>query len=174
MTIEYWPTGLLKAIHDPRNFAWATSYTYTARSQLETATDALNHQTFFHYDPAGNVDYIDRPDTKRETRSYDEMNRLVTAIEPVTDTTNKTTTFTYWPSGRVKTVEDSNHQITRFDYDYFDRQQYMFYPDNSFQQWDYDGTGNLQGRRTVGGNIQRFQPDGRNRITDTWWDPEVE
>jgi RHS repeat-associated protein len=169
--LEYWPVGLLKAVHDPRNSDWTTSYTYTARNQRETVTDALNHRTTFHYDPAGNIDYIERPDSKRETRSYDEMNRVITAIEPVTDTTNKTTTFTYSPSGRVKTVEDDNHQITRFEYDYSDRQQYMFYPDNTFQQWDYDGTGLLRGHRTVGGKIQRFQPDARNRLTDTWWDP---
>jgi RHS repeat-associated protein len=170
-TLEYWPVGLLKAVHDPRNSAWTTSYTYTVRNQRETVTDALNHRTTLHYDPAGNIDYVDRPDARRETRSYDELNRVVAAIEPVTDTTNKTTTFTYWPSGRVKTLEDDNHQVTRFEYDYLDRQQYMFYPDNTFQQWDYDGTGILRGRRTVGGKIQRFQPDARNRITDTWWDP---
>jgi YD repeat-containing protein len=170
-TLEYWPVGLLRSVHDPRNPNWTTSYTYTARNQLETVTDALSHRTSFHYDPAGNVDYVDRPDGRRQTRSYDEMNRVLTAIEPVTDTTNKTTAFTYWPSGRVKSVEDNNHQITRFNYDNWDRQQYMFYPDNTFQQWDYNQVGLLQGHRTVGGKIQRFQYDSRNRMTDTWWDP---
>jgi RHS repeat-associated protein len=169
-TLEYWPVGLLRTVRDPRNFDWTTSYTYTARNQMETVTNALNHRTSFHYDPAGNMDYIDRPDAKRETRTYDEMNRVVTAIEPVTGTTNKTTKFTYWPSGRVKTVEDDNHQITRFDYDNWDRQQFMFYPDNTFQRWDYDGTGVLRGHRTVGGKTQLFSADSRNRITGMSWD----
>lgn len=168
---DYWNNGLLKTVHDPRNFNWTMSYTYTARNQVETVVDALQHRTVYHYDPAGNVDYADRPDSKRVTRSYDVMNRLQTLVEPLNASANKTTTFTYWSSGRVQTVEDNNHQITRFTYDYSDRQQYMFYPDNTFQQWDYNEVGVLQGYRTVGGKIQRFGADNRNRITATWWDP---
>jgi RHS repeat-associated protein len=169
-TLEYWPAGLLKTVHDPRNSGWTTSYTYTARNQLETATDALNHQTFFHYDPAGNTDYVDRPDTKRETRSYDEMNRLRTAVEPVTDASNKTTTFTYLPSGRVHTVQDDNQQVTAFDYDESDLQTRMTYPDTTYQAWGYDDAKNLVSRRTVGGRFQWFYYDGRSRLTNMVWD----
>ena len=170
-SFDYWPDGTLWKVHDPRNYNWVTTHTYDSRNQRETTTDALNRTTRFHYDPVGNLEGIDRPDGKRQDRTYDQMNRVLTEVEPLTDAANKTTTFTYWSSGRVKTVQDNNQQTTRFEYDYADRQRYMFYPDNTFQQWDYDEANNLRGHRTVGGKIQRFQPDNRNRITDTWWDP---
>jgi RHS repeat-associated protein len=171
-SVDYWENGLLKAVHDPRNPNWMTSYTYTARNQQETVTDALNHRTFTHYDLAGNVDYIDRPDNRRVLlQNYDEMNRVRTVTEPLNDSANKVTAFTYWPSGRTKTVEDNNHQVTTFYYDHFDRQQNMYYPDGTFQHWDYDAVGILREHQTVGGKKQHFQPDTRNRISDTWWDP---
>lgn len=174
-SFEYWPVGLLKAVHDPRNYNWATTYTYDDRNQLETVTTPVTggsvYPTVIHHDPAGNVAYVDRPDGKRTTYSYDEMNRVLSQVEPAGNNAAKTTTFTYWPSGKVHTVKDDNNQVTTFAYDASDRQQYMWFPDGSFEQWDFDGTNILRGHRTVGGKIERFQPDDRNRITDTWWDP---
>jgi RHS repeat-associated protein len=167
----YGPTGLLQQVHDPRNFNWMTSYTYTPRDQVQTVTDAQKHVTTSHYDPAGNVDYVDRPDTKRTTRSYDELNRVQTVVEPVTDSTTKTTTFTYWPSGKVRTEQDDNGQITTFEYDASDLRTRMVYPDQtSYQQWTYDGAKNLVTRRTVGGKTQNFEYDVRNRPVIMWWD----
>jgi len=170
-SFDYWPVGTLWKVHDPRNYNWTTTYTYDSRKRLETVTDVLNRTTVFHHDPVGNVEWVDRPDGRQESRTYDQMNRVLTEVGPFTDAANKTTTFTYWPSGKVRTMTDDNQQTTTFHYDYSDRQQYMFYPDNTFQQWDYDQTNILRGHRTVGGKIQRFQPDNRDRITDTWWDP---
>jgi RHS repeat-associated protein len=167
---EYWPVGLLKTVHDPRNYAWTTTSNYTSRNQPQSIRDALNHLTTRHYDPAGNVDYIDRPDNKRVNLSYDEMNRVQSMSEPATDAGNKLTTFTYWPSDKVRTVQDDNGQITTFEYDSSDLQTRMVYPDQTSQQWKYDEAKNLIGRWTVGGAIQRFSFDARNRVDETWWE----
>jgi RHS repeat-associated protein len=170
-TFEYWPIGLLRVMHDPRGYDW--SYTYTERNQLLSATNPKSETTSWHYDPAGNVDYIDRTDGRRVSQSYDEMNRVQNISEPATDSHNKTTTFTYWPSGKTRTVQDDNGQITTFEYDGSDLRTRMVYPDQtSYQQWGYDEDKNLTARRIVGGNTQRFSYDPRNRMTDMWWDDE--
>jgi RHS repeat-associated protein len=171
---EYWPTGLLKAVHDARNDDWQTTYTYTPRNQTETVTDALNHQTSYHYDPAGNIDYAVRPDGRQVNLSYDAVNRVWSIVEPATDSSNKTTTFTYWPSGRLRTVQDDNAQISTFEYDASDLRTRMVYPDQTtYQQWSYDTCRNLTSRRIPGGNVQRFSFDARNRITDMSWDDQI-
>lgn len=166
---EYWPVGTLRLIRDPRDQNWMTSYSYDGRRQLETVTDALNRTTRVYRDPVGNVEWIERPDGRWENSGYDEMNRVRTLTEPLNDSVNKRTTLTYWPSGMVRTVTDDNGQPTMFEYDESDLQTKMTYPDSTYQAWTYS-RGKLQSRRTVGGRLQRFSYDFRNRLKDMYWD----
>lgn len=168
-SFEYWPVGTLWKVHDPRSYGWTTVYTYDGRKQLETVTDVLNRTTTFHRDPAGNIQWVDRPDGKQQSRTYDQMDRVLTEVAPLTDAASKTTAYTYWPSGKIRTLTDDNQQITTFEYEASDLQTKMVYPDGTYQAWGYDAGKNLTSRRTVGGKTQQFFPDNRNRVISMRW-----
>lgn len=168
-SFDYWPIGTLWKVHDPRDYNSTTTRFYDSRSQLQTVTDAMDRTTIFTRDPAGNVERIDRPDSKQEFRTYDQLNRVLTQVEPLTDAASKTTTFTYWPSGKLRTVRDNNDQPTTFEYEESDLRSKMIYPDNTYQAWGYDRAKNLTSRRTVGGKTQLFYPDSRNRPMAMRW-----
>jgi RHS repeat-associated protein len=170
--------GNLTDVTDPRNKITHNVYDNRNRktSTTEAYTTTLARTTVWHYDPANNINRIDRPDGIQETKGYDALNRMtwhtVPRQVPGQNPINLTTHFYYNPSGTVQKVTDSKGHDTSFEYDPSDRKTKMWYHGNTqFQQWTYDDAGNLASRRTVNNEAQSFTYDNRNRKTAMSWTP---
>jgi YD repeat-containing protein len=92
------------------------------------------------------------------------MNRVLSDTVPQTASVNVTTSFLYNPSGTIQQVTDPGLRQTTFDYDASDQKKTMTYPGEiQSQSWTYDDVHNLMSRTTVGGKVEQFTYDIRNR-----------
>jgi RHS repeat-associated protein len=155
-------------VTDPLNHSTTTDY--DTRNRKWHVWDAQNHQTTFGYDNASNVTSILRPDGTTETKTYDALNRVLTDTVPKTNTVNIVTTFHYNPSGTLQWVKDGENHQTTFEYNAADQKTRMTYPDGSFQRLDYEDAHNMKSRTTVGGKVQDFAYDNRNRQWGKAWE----
>ena len=174
--------GNLTDVTDPR--IKVTHHGYDPRNRKTSTTEAYGTNiaatTVWHYDPASNINQIDRPDGIHETKGYDALNRMiwhsvprqVPGPSPAPTPINLTTRIEYDPSGTIDHVTDARGKVTSFQYNASDEKTQMTYHDGSYQQWSWDNAHNLASRTTVrGGNeIQRFFYDNCNRRTDMSWD----
>jgi RHS repeat-associated protein len=172
----YDPVSNLLEVTDPRGKI--THHEYDNRNRKVSTTEAyrtpLARTTVWHYDPANNINRINRADGVEETKGYDALNRItwhtVPRQLPGQSPINLTTHFDYNPSGTLHKVTDANGHDTTFDYDASDRRITMTYHgNNGSQQWAYDNAGNLKSRTTVSGYRQDFLYDNRNRKTGMSW-----
>jgi RHS repeat-associated protein len=85
---------------DPSSDYDATSYTYTAATNLASITDAAGNHWTYTYDLLGNQLTLATPDAGTTTSSYDPAGHLMS----VTDARGKVTSYTYDSDGR-KTAE---------------------------------------------------------------------
>jgi RHS repeat-associated protein len=169
-TFEYDEVGNLTKVKDPLNHE--TKTTYDDRNRKHTVEDALHHFTTLNYDDASNVTSIARPDATTETKTYDNLNRVLTDTVPTNGiaANDLTTRWKYNPSGTIASVTDPKNQITTFEYDAAGSKTKMTYPNaTNRQEWTYDGNKNLVARRTVNGAVQNFGYDARNRKENMLW-----
>src|SRR4029077_19059665 len=166
---HYDPVGNQDYVTDPRGTASGdpayTTYTdYDERNRKWRVREPLNRVTEFHYDDHINVTRIIRPDQTTERKSYDAMNRVLSDTVPQTASVNVTTRFLYNPSGTIQQVTDPGLRQTTFEYDASDQKRTMTYPGGiQSQSWTYDDAHNLMSRTTVGGKVEEFTYDSRNR-----------
>jgi YD repeat-containing protein len=116
-TFGYDPVGNPTSVTDPLNHPTTTAY--DTRNRKITVADALNQMTQWFYDEASNVKSIQRADGTTESKTYDQMNRVLTDTVPQTNTVSVTTTFTYYPGnvqygGLPQQVIDADGHITTF------------------------------------------------------------
>ncbi len=76
------------------------TFTYTARNDPDTITDAANHQTAYHYNASGNTDQIKVDGQQVAAATYNAAGDMLTS----TDGNGKVTTYTYDPAGNVASV----------------------------------------------------------------------
>ena len=175
-TFAFDPVGNPISVTDPLNHPTTTAY--DTRNRKITTTNALNQSTQWFYDPASNVTSIQRADGTTESKTYDQMNRVLTDTVPQTTTVNVTTTFKYYPgsvqySGLLQQVIDADGHITTFSaYEPSGLKSTVTYPNGDTHGFSYDNDHNLVSRRTVNGTTQNFTYDNRNRkITMVWTNP---
>jgi RHS repeat-associated protein len=175
-TFGYDPIGNPTSVTDPLNHTTTTAY--DTRNRKITVTNALNQSTQWFYDPASNVTSIQRADGTTESKTYDQMNRVLTDTVPQTSTINVTTTFRYYPGnvqygGLPQQVIDADGHITTFSaYEPSGLKSTVTYPNGDTHGFTYDNDHNLVSRRTVNGTTQNFTYDNRNRkITMVWTNP---
>jgi RHS repeat-associated protein len=178
--------GNLITMTDPRGSAlgdvsYTTTTVYDSRNRKTRTTSppvsAIREVTDWKCDAAGNITSIKRADGTTESKTYDEMNRVLTDIVPkdASPPTYITTTFTYNLAGMLATVKDGNNQVTSFEYDPRDLKTKMTYPQvTDYKEWTYDEVGNAVRRRTVNGSSQLFTYDDRNRMTRMRWSNSID
>jgi YD repeat-containing protein len=136
--------GNLTTATDPLNHV--TTTTYDSRNRMKGVTEASGttfaRTTTYTYGDKINVTQIDKPDGTSETKTYDEMNRLLTDTVPQTSSATIGTKFVYNPSGTLYSVTDGNLHWTKFQYDESDRKIEMDYQSGDTQKRSYDGAGN--------------------------------
>ncbi len=137
--------------------------------------------TEWFYDPVGNVRAIIQPDDappstlRRQYFTHDEMNRVLTATDPM----GRVTSNKYYASGQLRSVKDPKQQgtvfETAFEYNERDLRTKLIYPNNQqVTGWIYDENGNMTQRPTVGGPKQLFGYDDRNRLATMRWDNGID
>ena len=126
--------------------------------------EPLGRTTWFEFGDNINVTEIHRADGTVEQKTYDAMNRVLSDTVQQTASVNVTTSFLYNPSGTIQQVTDPGARQTTFDYDASDQKITMTYPGGTqSQSWTYDDAHNLVSRTTVGGKVEQFTYDIRNR-----------
>jgi RHS repeat-associated protein len=174
------PVGNQDYVTDPRGSStpsaqWTTYTDYDNRNRKWQVREPLGRTTQFYYDDKINITRIVRPDQTTETKAYDGMNRVLTDTVPKETGINIVTRFDYYPwnvrsASLLQKVTDGEIHYTTFEYNPSGLKTKMTYSDNSMQSWAYDDAHNLKSRTTVGGEIQDFKYDNRNRKTGEWWD----
>ena len=171
---HYDPVGNQDWVTDPRGTvgrtypngdpAYTTYSDYDERNRNWRVREPLGRTTWFEFGDNINVTEIHRADGTVEQKTYDAMNRVLSDTVPQTASVNVTTSFVYNPSGTIQQVTDPGARQTRFDYDASDQKITMTYPGGiQSQSWTYDDAHNLVSRTTVGGKIEQFTYDIRNR-----------
>lgn len=121
---------------------WQTSLaSYTIDNLLATVTDPGSNVSEFGYNNLRLLSTTEDAVSRVVTHAYDAAKRLQTVIDP---STVVQATYTYSDNGLVATVEDGNDNVTEYERDGFDRLKKKIFPDDTFEQNNFD----QYGRRT--------------------------
>ncbi|UCH46021.1 MAG: RHS repeat protein, partial [Nitrospiraceae bacterium] len=126
----------------------AVTYTYGAKGERLSATDANNNTTTFTYDLYGNIASV--------------INAL-----------DQTTAFTYDIMGNLLAVTGPNSTAVFFEYDLKDRPVKVTGPGDEAVYYEYDAAGNTTSIIDQRGNVTAFEYDSMNRQTKII-DPEAQ
>lgn len=84
--------------------------------------------------------------------------------------------YTYTSNGKVSTITDANGNLTRYEYDGFDRLYRTYFPSKTtagqssttdYEQLSYDANGNITSKRTRDGRSITSVYDNLNRLTQS-------
>lgn len=163
ITQSYNSAGRVAATINP--LGKITTYAYDLLGRMTSQTDPLNHTTSWSYDAVGNLLTTTHPDATTAASTYDSMNRPLTTI----DALGQTTTYTYHAGGSMASLADAKGNTYTFTVDNLSRRTRMTYPGGTYEQWSYDGAGNVVQYRTRSGVIMNCVFDSRNRDTSCDW-----
>lgn len=146
-------------------------YTYDARGQRKTVTDALGASVTYNYDINQNLIALSDYRNNVTAFEYDELYR----ITKVTDPSNKSSRYTYDSEGNMLSMVDRLNRTTSFSYDELNRLLITTYVDaivtnrydaagrkirvddtefgGTFIAWDYDNANRLLSETTHQGIV---------------------
>jgi len=117
----------------------STNYTYDAKGNLISRTDAKGATIHYTYDAAGRLLTKTFPDGSATTFTYDAKGNLLTATNNY-----DSYTFTYDANGRVTSVTEDNTGTTiSYTYNAVGNKTQMIYPDGSTLVYTYDSANRL-------------------------------
>ncbi len=116
----------------------AINYTYDAKGNLTSRTDANGATTTYTYDADGRLLTKNYPDGTTASFTYDAKGHILTATNA-----NISYTFTYDADGRVTNVKDNSGKTVNYTYDAVGNKTQMIYPDGSTLVYTYDATNRL-------------------------------
>jgi RHS repeat-associated protein len=160
------------------------TYTYDARGNRLSVTDANNHTTAYSYDllnrrlsstnalngvasqtftplagPGASVDQLGRT----TSYVYDGNLRLTRSTDGALGVTN----FTYDPTGNLLSSRNPLGQVTQYVYDSRNRRIQTLYPDGAVERLQYDGAGRIVASIDALGNTTRYSYDAMGRLLST-------
>lgn len=152
-----------------------TQFSYDGDGRLDCAAVRMNPAQFGQATWACDLGPSGSFGPDRISRyEYDAADELTRAWSGYRSSQARPEDATYTPSGQVETRRDGRNNRTGYVYDGFDRLFQIFYPDktsigtsssNDYEQFQYDGNGNLTFRylRATGDGIS-YQYDALNRL----------
>jgi len=163
-------SGRLIARVDPRGSVpcanpspYRSTFTYYDDDRLHTATDPLNHQTQYAYDPAGNPQTVVDAKNHTTTYGYDDANHLtsVTAPDPITGgPSGPVTSYGYDEVGNLQSRTDANTHQTTYSYDIANELKTVVAPGGRTWTYSYDANGNRTTIVDANGNATPDPNDG--------------
>ena len=134
---------------------------YDELNRVTRIVDALNGETAFTYDLAGNRLTVKDAENKTWSFAYDDLGRL----KSETDHGGKTISYKPDEAGNVFEKTDRLGEVTRFSFDVANRLTRADYlVDASAETWSYDPAGNRSA--AANGSVgYSFQYDRLNRLT---------
>ena len=146
-------------------FAREYSYDERGRKIRETEVFVLggigqSYETYFEYDPSGNLaSQIDK--NSNATRyEYDDLNRLM----KVTDAMGGETKYAYDARNNLVSVTDANGNATRFEYDRNNRLIKETRPMGQETTYEYDPAGNQAVKIDAKNQKTEYDYDAANRL----------
>jgi RHS repeat-associated protein len=122
------------------------------KTSVTVGTGAETSVTNYHYDLAGNLDWVIEP-LQQPGQPYD----------------GKKTTFAYDQRNRRRSATDAKSQTTQWVYDAASNKVKEIRPDNAFQTWDYDSMNRVYQTHGFANELTSYGFDDGgnvNRITD--------
>jgi|GEM_PF-1856171 len=150
ITLTYYDAASNRtSVTDPKGIV--TAFQYDALNRLKTVienykpgfqpTSAINVQTEYTYDAAGNLKTVKDARGKVTTYTYDRLNRQLSVTDPL----NHTATYGYDGAGNLIRSTDANGATTNYTYDLLDQLKTIDYP---APDADVTFTYNAAGERT--------------------------
>jgi RHS repeat-associated protein len=145
-----------------------TQYSYDIAGRLDCTAVRMNRALWGSPPSACTAQDAGTEGPDRITKTgYDDAGRQnevtsaygLTGVSPV-----KERRATYTGTGQIETVTDANDNVTRNDYDGFDRLYKTTYPDGTYTQLEYDSRGNVTSRRLRDGLSIGYVYDKLNRL----------
>jgi YD repeat-containing protein len=136
---------------------------YTARGQLDTATDWLENVTAYDYDLAGRLTGVISPNGVSGALSYDAAGRLTGIAYDLGGTPLESISYTLNAAGLRTSMTDGSGTTT-WSYDALDRLIEAAYPNSDVLEYGYDAVGNRVSL-TVNGVTTTSAFDAGNRLT---------
>ena len=137
------------------------SWIYLPNGKVATIVDPAGNNVNYLYDTMARQ--ISSTDAENRTYqfSYDALSRISTITDPLGYVSD---TRTYTNNGLVASRQDSNSNITQYDYDGFDRLAETLYPSSS-ETYTYDANNNVLTLTTRMGDTITNTYDVLNRLS---------
>lgn len=161
-----------------------TTYTYTAKKQLQTITDAKGKITKLAYNEAGDLLSITDPLGHTVYQTPDAAGRLIETTDAlgystqfnlnardqqtqITDATGNTVKLAYDIRGNLTSVTNQNNQVIESStYDEEDRLLTRTDGNNKTETFTYDANGNLKTHTDRKGQTTTYRYDTNNRMQE--------
>jgi RHS repeat-associated protein len=134
---------------------------YDLAGQLLWVKDQTGAQTFFHYDPNGNLIQTVDANGRARNRTYNSRNWLLTESDPL----GNTTTRAYNAVGNTTQITRPDGGLITQTYDLMNRMVSSTDPLSQTTTYAYDANGNLTSLTDAKGQVYLFTYDLLNRRT---------
>ena len=137
------------------------SYSYESLNRVVKTVDGTGAVYEYRYDADGNNLEVETPTGQVLARSYDEMGRLVSILNPAR---GETRGFTYDAAGNLLETVDGLGAVSRFTYDEADQLVKATDPGDGELQFTYDPNGNQVAIQDAKGRTTTWAYDSLNRL----------
>ena len=148
--------------------AGKTSYTFDVLNRLDTVQDPQSGITYYIYDAIGNLVQTDLPNSTKETRTYDSLNRLTFLENRGPSGVISSFQYTLNPTGRRDAVLEDTGRRVNYSYDGLDRLTReaitdAVLSDRAFN-FTYDPVGNRLTRNDTVEGLTKYDYDANDRL----------
>lgn len=158
--------GNLKTTTDARSNT--TENVYDSMDRIQRTVDADEQHTLFDYDVSGNLKTVTDPLSNRTRNKYDTRDRLTETI----DAEGGVTKFRYDVGDNLVALTDPVGNTTSFVYDARNRLVREVDPFGETTRYEYDPTDNLVRKIDRNDRVTEYTYDDLNRLDyETWLDP---
>jgi RHS repeat-associated protein len=148
--------------------AGVTGYTFDVLNRVSQVTDIDGNVTKYIYDAAGNLVETDSPNSIKEVRQYDVLNRLVYIEDDGSSGVLASFRYTLGPTGRRDALLENNGRQTSYSYDALDRLTHEAIIDAVFGNraidYTYDAVGNRLTRNDSIDSLTQYSYDANDRL----------
>lgn len=141
-----------------------TTYVYDDLDRVTSVTDALTNTTSFVYDANGNLTQITDARNNVTQLAYDSYDRLISRTEAVGTALQRSTSYTYDSRGNLLSVTDPLLHTTTYTYDLISQLTQACDHLNQCWSFNYDEAGNLISKTDPNNHSTGYGYDAIDRL----------